>query len=249
MIRILRLICVAALLTGCVTESTGGSKPAPPGEQLRAHLDLARGYLEKRDWNRAREPLERALQIDPRSAEAHTLMAVLYQAQKEPDRAEQYYRQALRYDPSNAMALNNYGSFLYSRGRFEEALGPLRRLVENPDYRERAQAYENLGFAELRVGNEERAGVAFERALSFGSVLPRSGMELARLAFESGDYSAARTYYDMYRGRARRTPANLCLGLRLARVAGDENQQASHEIALRNLFPDSAEAKRCIQEG
>lgn len=248
MIRILALLGLMALVSGCVTE-TNARQPAAPEVQLQAQLDLARGYMEQRDWKRAKEPLDRALKIDSRSAEALTLMGVLYQAQNEPEIAEEHYRQALRYQPNYAMALNNYGSYLYAQGRFEEALAPLRTLVKDPDYRDRPQAYENLGFTELRVGNRQRAKDAFERALSFNTMMPRSGMELAQLEFADADYSAARRYFDLYRERAPRSAANLCLGLRLARVAGDENQRASYELALRNLFPDSAEAKRCIQEG
>lgn len=241
------LVCLA-LLGGCVTESTNEREPAPKDEQLQAHLDLARGYLERRDWNRARDPLKRALEIAPRSADAHVFMAVLHQAQDEPEHAEEWYRRALRYEPRHSMALNNYGSFLYSQGRYEEALRPLREVVKDTSYRGRAQAHENLGLAELKVGNVERAQAAFERALSFNTVQPRSALELAFLAFERGDIADAGGYYDIYRQRARQTPRSLCLGLRLARATGDTDQRASYEIALRNMFPDSAEAKRCMQE-
>jgi type IV pilus assembly protein PilF len=248
MSRVAWVLVAGLLLAGCVTESTSQRQPAPRSVQLSAHLDLARGYLEQRDWNRAREPLQRALDIDPRSAEAHTLMAVLHQAQNEPELAEQSYRQALRYEPRYALALNNYGSFLYARGRYEDALQPLRQVVRDSAYRGRPQAYENLGLAELMVGNTDRAREAFERALSFNTVQPRSGLELAHLAYADGDLASARRYYDMYRQRAQQTPRSLCLGLRLARRSGDTDQQASIEIALRNLFPESAEAKRCLQE-
>lgn len=240
-------LLLAAALSGCVTETTERT-PAPRSVQLQAHLDLARGYLENRDYNRAREPLERALEIDPRSAEAATLMAVLYQAQNEPELAERYYRQALRSDPDFSMALNNYGTFLYGRGRFEDALDPLRRLVEDPDYRERARAYQNLGLTELKVGNKDRAREAFERSLSFNAVLPASCLELAQLAYEDGAFADAGRYYDMFRERARQTPRSLCLGIELARQAGNHDQRASYEIALKNLYPDSAEARRCLKD-
>jgi type IV pilus assembly protein PilF len=244
----LALGCLS-LLTACVTETSGVMQPAPKDTRLQAHLDLARGYLEQRDWTRARDPLKRALDIEPRSAEAHTLMAVLYQGQNEPELAEEYYRRALRHDPDYAMALNNYGTFLYAEGRFEDALVPLRQLVRDTGYRGRAQAYENLGLTELRVGNRERAMQAFERALSFNTVLPRSSLELAQLSFEDGDYESAARYYDMFRTRARQTPGSLCLGIRLARLSGDRDQQASYEIALKNLYPNSAEATGCFDEG
>lgn len=242
------LLLLLGALTGCVTETTERA-PAPKDVQLQAHLDLARGYLENRDFNRAREPLERALDIDPRSAEAATLMGVLYQSQNEPELAERYYRQALRNDPSFAMALNNYGTFLYGRGRFEDALDPLRRLCQDPDYRDRARAYLSLGLTELKVGNEDRARSAFERSLSFNTVLPRSALELAFLDFQDGDYAEANRYYGMFRERARQSPRSLCLGIDLARQAGNDDQRASYEIALKNLYPDSTEARSCLKDG
>lgn len=247
-VRAATLLVLAWLLAGCVTTSTGGHQPASKQVQLQAQLDLARGYLEQRSWNRAQAPLQRAQEIDPRSAEAYALMGVMYQGLKEPERAEQAYQRALRYDPGHAMALNNYGSFLYAQGRYQEALQPLRALVEDPSYRERARAYENLGLTELQVGNDARARDAFERALSFNVVLPRSSLELARLAYGAGDYTAANQYYEMFRTRARQTPGSLCLGIQLARLAGNDNQVASYQIALKNLYPNSAEASRCLQE-
>lgn len=249
MIRLAWAVLGLAVVAGCVTTTSGGREPAAREIQLQAHLDLARGYLEQRSWNRAREPIERALQIDPRSAEAYTLMGVMYQGQNETALAEEAYRRALRNDPRHALALNNYGSFLYSQGRFEDALAPLRTLVRDPTYRERARAYESLGLTEQKVGNTDRAREAFQRALSFNVVLPRSSLELARIAFDQGDLPTAAQHYDMFRSTARQTPGSLCLGIRLARQAGDHDQAASYAMALKNLYPNSAEASRCIDEG
>ncbi|MFU8814231.1 MAG: type IV pilus biogenesis/stability protein PilW [Pseudomonadales bacterium] len=240
---------VLLLLAGCVTESTGGRVPAPKEVQLRAHLDLARGYLEQGDLARSRDPLERALQIDPRSPEALTLNGFFYQRQNEPELAERHYRRALQIDSRHALTLNNYGTFLFTQGRYDEALVLLRRLAQDPEYRERAQAFENLGLTELRVGNSAQAKSAFERALSFNGRLPRSHLELAQLAFAAGDHATADSHYEAFRSLARQTPASLCLGIRLAQAAGDDNSRASYEIALKNLHPDSAEAARCINEG
>jgi type IV pilus assembly protein PilF len=246
MIRFWVALCAVLLLAGCVTESSTGRTAAPKEVQLQAHLDLARGYLEQNDPARARDPLERALQIEPRSPEAHTLMGVFYQGQGEPDLAERHFRRALQIDAGHALALNNYGTFLYSQGRYKDALVPLRRLALDPEYRGRAQAFENLGLTELVVGNARPAREAFERALSFNPQLPRSNLELAQLAFEGGDYEAADRYYETFRARARQTPGSLCLGIRLASQAGAADRRASYEIALKNLFPDSAEAARCV---
>lgn len=246
MSRWIVLLGFCLLLAGCVTESTGGlPPPAPASERVQAHLDLARGYLAQGDWARARAPLEKALEIDPRSADALVLMAVLYQSEGEGPLAEEYYRRALRYNPSHAQALNNYGTFLYGQGRYADAVDPLRKLVQDPAYPARAQAYENLGMAELRVGNRDAGREAFLRSLSLNAGQPRANLELAALASEDGDLSAAERYYDAFRSQARQTPRSLCLGVSLARAGGDSDAAASYALALHNLYPDSPEARSC----
>ncbi len=241
------LVTVGLLvLSGCVTETTGGL-PAPLTQEKRvaAHLDLARGYLANVDYDRARGPLERALEIDPRSVRAHVLMAVLTQGEGESELAEQHYRLALRYDPKDSQALNNFGGFLYGQQRFSEALSPLRKLVKDTGYHARSQAYENLGLAEIKVGNVELAKQAFSRALMLNFAQPRSSLELADMAYADGELVAARDFYDSFRVRARQHPRSLCLGMKLGQALGDSDQLASYTLALQNLFPDSSEAQRC----
>ena len=209
---VVAIVMLAMGLAGCVTETTGGGpEPAAAAQRLQAHLDLARGYLEKRDYTRARPPLTRALEVDPRSVEALVLMAVLNEAENDSDLAEQHYRSALRIDAANSQALNNYGSFLYGQGRYAEAAEHLRRLVKNSDYRARSQAYENLGMAELRLGDRAAAMEAFNRALLLNANQARSSLELASMAYVDGDYALAQQRYDGFRRSARQTPRSLCL--------------------------------------
>ncbi len=240
------LIFSVLLITGCVTESTGGMPgPAPDSERVRAQLDLARAYLENRHFERARLPLNKALAVDPRSVEAHILLAIVYEAESDSVLAEEHYKLALRYDAGNSQALNNYGSFLYGRERYREAVEVLRKLVLDADYRARSQAYENLGLAELKIGETERAKEAFLRSLRLKFSQPRSSLELADIAYAEGDFATARDFYDGFRTQARQTPRTLCLGMKLAQTDHNTDEMASYALALNNLFPESAEAKNC----
>ncbi len=239
------LVCLS-VLTGCVTTSTGGlPPPADRATRLAAYLELARGYLEKRDFDRARAPLNRALEIDRRSVDAHVLKAWLSESENDVELAEKHYRIALRYDSNHAQALNNYASFLYGQQRFSEALPPLRKLVRNTEYHARSQAYENLGLAELKAGDPEFAKDAFSRALMLNFAQARSSLELADLAYADGEYEVAGEYYDGFRQRAAQTPRSLCLGMKLGQALGDSDQLASYALALHNLYPNSSEATRC----
>ena len=226
---------------GCVTESSGGlPPPAPPEERVRAQLDLARGYLEQRDFGRARIALERALEIDAKHVEAHVLIAVLFHAENEYELAETHYKTALRLEPRNAQALNNYGTFLYSQGRYEDAIVPLSKLVRDTGYRARSQAFENLGFAHSQAGNLDAAEAAFTRALELNFRQPRSSLELAEMAYAKGDLKSAARRLAEFKTLSRQNAKSLCLGLKIATAEGDADQVASNGLALKNLFPDQA---------
>ncbi|MEM8769785.1 MAG: type IV pilus biogenesis/stability protein PilW [Pseudomonadota bacterium] len=235
------------LLGGCVTESTGGlPDPAPEADRVQAQLDLARGYLEQGNIERARTSLNKALEIDSRSVEAHTLFGVLYSAESEWGVAERHFRTALELDSRDAMALNNYGSFLYARERYDEAVGYLRTLVQNTDYRARSQAYENLGLAELKIDERDAARESFNRALQLSFSQPQSSIELAQLAYEDGDIVSAAQYYDTFRSQAPQTARSLCLGMKISQEQGNSDQMASYALALNNLFPSAPETSQCI---
>ena len=246
--RVFIALCGAVVLSlgGCVSSQSGGlPAPAPKAERIQAYLELARGHLAENNLDRAATPLERAIALDPESTEAHVLMAVLSESRGEEALAERSYQTALRLNSKDAQALNNYGGFLLRQGRQEEALEHLRDAVKDPSYVRRAVAYENLGVAELTAGNREAAKLAFARAVSLDGDLSRANLELASLEFEDGNLPLANDFYERYRSNARQTPKSLCLGIQLARALGDRDRLASFTIALKNLYPRSAEAQQC----
>lgn len=235
-------VFISVLVGACVTESSGGIPgPAPKDERVRAQLELARGYMEKRDWARAKVPLFKALEIDNTSVEGHVLSGVLLQAENEPELAEAHFSKALTISPDDPQALNNYGSFLYARARYEDALVPLQRLVENPNYRARPQVYESLGLAFLQLEQLEKAQSSFNRALELNFRLARANLELAALLFDQGDLKQANEHFFLYNRVAKPTARSTCLGLKLAIAAKDENQEARYRLSLNNLFQDQAE--------
>jgi len=96
-----------------------------------AHVGLADSYVLLGNWGlvrprdtypKARAAAERALQIDPHLAEAHTSLAVTHERyDHDATAAEREYRRAIDLKPSYATAHHRYGVFLATRSRFEEA--------------------------------------------------------------------------------------------------------------------------------
>ena len=241
------LITLVMLSTvGCITTRTGPlPEPGSSSERLQAQLDLARGYLSSGEFSRAREPLNRALELDRTSIDALLLMAVLHNNEGEPGLAEKSYLRALRIEPKNAQALTNYGSFLLNYGRYEDALKPLRKAVEDPEYYLRSQSYEYLGLAEKAAGNNAAAKAAFQRAVGLNREQARSALELAEYELLEGKVPEAQELYDQFRRYAKQNARSLCFGIQLAQAGANEDSLASYRLALKNLFPNSREAHRC----
>jgi len=228
-------------VSGCVTEISGGlPPPASKDKRVQAQLDLARGYLEQREIARAKPALAKALEIDPRHVEAHVLSAVILHSENEYELAEHHYKLALRLEPENAQALNNYGSFLYARKRYNEAIVPLKKLTADTSYYGRAQAFESLGLAQLQTGNADEAQVLFTRALELNFRQARSTLELADMAYLRGDLVVAAGRLLEYKTMARQNARSLCLGFKVATAQDNKDLASSNKLALKNLFPSQA---------
>lgn len=81
---------------GIATEAPTRPQPGPP-RSARQYYDRARGYADRRDWERARDDLLRAIEIEDDFVDALLLIGRVYREMNDPDRSLQYYQRATRY--------------------------------------------------------------------------------------------------------------------------------------------------------
>jgi len=92
-----------------------------------AHTDWAATvFWYDRNWSAAEEQYKRALQLNPRSVDAHIFYAHLLSNTGRHDEALSEIRRARELDPVNPFVGSLEGQFLLHAGRFDEALNKLK---------------------------------------------------------------------------------------------------------------------------
>lgn len=244
-------VLCAVVLVGCqtTTPQNGGD----PEQAARTRTAIAAEYIKRGDLDAAKQHLQRALQTDPRSAEANNMMAILLQSEGSPKNmqlAEQYYRKAIHLKDDYAQAHNNYGVYLTLLKRYPEAIRQFDIAGTTLGYEGRAAALENLGRAALRMDDTARAQQAFEGAIKADNTVIISRLELAEIFLGQGRVREASSLYDSYLKLLGRTPQSaqsLWLGMRLARLQQQNSRVQAYAQELAKRYPDSAENQRYQQ--
>ena len=91
------MLLAASVLAGCVT--TGNVDPMKTGKgrdaARDAYVQLAIGYMQEGQTERAKVPLRQALELDPKDADAHAALALVFQIEMEPKLADSHFRKAM----------------------------------------------------------------------------------------------------------------------------------------------------------
>ena len=235
------------VLVGCVSTD---QRVAPVNQQEVASraIELGVAYLRQGDYNRAKDNLMKALEIDQDSARAHNTLAIVFQQEREFELAERYFLRAISLDPALIAARNNYGAFLYARARPEEAVTQLQIATEDRFYERRAQAFENLGVAYLALADQALALAAFERAAALNARLPRTLLELADLNFQQQNSSRARDYFLRHKALATDSARSLYLCTQIYTIFLAVRERDRCSADLMRIFPTS-EGARALRKG
>jgi len=102
-----------------------------------AYVGLAESYISYQDSfvgappseirPKATAAVQKAIELDPELAEAHALLAEMYQKQWRWAQSEAEYKRALELEPNDASSHRGYANWLACQGRTDEALGWVER--------------------------------------------------------------------------------------------------------------------------
>lgn len=251
-VALLSLLLLSACSSNQVPEFGGGDNIGEMGERHSespgdVYVRLAVEYMKHQRYSPALQNARLAVDKDESNANAHNVLALLYDQLGELELANSHFRRALSLEPKNSYYRNAYGFHLCKRKQFRAADTEFQLALRNPLYDSPEVALNNAGVCAQRDGRLEQAADYFTRALQRDPRLPAALLEMAQISFDQGKQAVAANYLRRYHEIGPQTSRSLWLGIRIARAMGDGASMASFELRLRSDFPDSEEY-RLLQE-
>jgi type IV pilus assembly protein PilF len=237
----------AALTMTLFLAACGGDKgvksdgpQASPGD---LYVQIAAEYYRLGEVEPALKNAQKALEEDPNNAQAHNVIATIYQQLRQPELAEQHFRTALGLAPNDPYLLMAWGNFLCDRGDYAGAAAQYQQALANPLFNAPWMAETRAGICGRRAGQTASAEQALRRALSANPGYAPALIEMAELEHAQGRNPSAKSYLERYLAAGGRGPKALLLGVRIERALGARPAASRYEKLLRENYPDAPEVQ------
>ena len=134
------------------------------GDYSEAYNNRGVAYDDLRQYERAIQDYNKAIQLDPNNAEAYNNRGNAYaKGLKQYERAIQDYNKAIQLNPNDERAYNNRGISYRNLKQYERAIQDYDKAIQlNPNL---YQAYNNRGNAYGNLGQYERAIQDYNKAI------------------------------------------------------------------------------------
>lgn len=247
------LTATTMVLGGCITQTTKGRTKSKenPAEAAEINVDLGRSYLRKGDFQAAQLKLEKAVELDPNNAAAHSTLGLVYEALDDAEAAEKQYKRAVSIAPDNPDALNSLAVFLCrNESTRVEALRTFDRAIAVPRskyYSNKAMLNTNAGHCANKTEDFTKAEEYLRTALTYDSNYSAALFELADVAYQRKNFLQARAFLQRYNSVASVSPKFLWLTFRVETQMGDLKAADKAARTLRNDFPESVETRRLLE--
>ncbi len=228
-------------LTSCAThEETKNIE----GNAADIYLQLGVRYLNLNKLEIAKENLQRAIQLDNKNAQAYNAMAFLDEKLNKIDEARSHYQTAIALMPDDLGIKNNYGRFLCEQGEAEKGMTLLNAATSDGLNERPWLAMTNLGRCYMQLARYQEAEAYFMQALQLNNDYAPALLEMQKVNYHQGNFSAAKVYLQRYTQVAEATPESLLIAVQIEGASGNAGMAKHYQTLLLTKFPLSAEARR-----
>ena len=204
---------------------------------------LAQEYIRDGHYEVALDRLQRAVKLDPLSADAYTMLGLLYEKINRPEQAEANYAKSAKLAPNKGDILNNYGAWLCRSGHPVEADALFRSALNDPFYKTPAVAIGNAATCALKAGKPELAEAYYRQILTVDAANALALQEMATLSYQRADYMRARAFMERLLATGNTSPDMLDLAARIEDKLGDSDGARGYRSRIASEFPQYVPAK------
>ena len=244
--KVLSLLA-AALLAGCVSQSSVETRPVQDGRRAEIHTSLASQYYQRGNFVVALDETRLAIKEDPTFYPALNVRALIFMELREDVQARASFEQALALAPRDPDVLNNFGWFLCLRGEPARAMEYFARVQGDTLYTTPEKAFLNAGLCARMMGNNREAEAFLRRAVVFKPDLAGALYSLSEILFEKGTFKESENYLMRYMRLGEPTLSALVLGVKLGRAQGEKAAADSMMQQLRRRFPDAPQTLELLK--
>jgi tetratricopeptide (TPR) repeat protein len=234
-----------ARIAGCTDVVARGGQETKRN-QITAYINRGGAYRAKGDFDRALADLDKAVQLDPRSALALMERASIYHAKGELDRAIADYDAAIAARPKSAAAFYGRGEAYRAKNDLDRAIADYDRALQLD--KNSAAAHAGRAEAHRGKGDFDKALADFEEAMKLDPKSASLHVDRGTVYQIKGDLDQAITNYDE---AIELDPKYATAFLERAKAYRDkhdlERARQNLEAAL-NLDPQLASAKEALDE-
>ncbi len=241
------LICVMSVLTFArnkvwedeITLCTDIIKKSP--NKARPYVNRGKEYILMGEIKKAREDIERALELDPDNPQALNDYGIILYKQSSFDEGIKYFYKAAGLEHWNFKFYYNLGNALYEQGRYEEAFKQYD-YIRGYISRDNAAVHNLMGKAASRKGDYDVALKNLNKALELDPELADAHFNFGKL-LQSQDKSeeAIEHYMDAIRIDPKMAEAYSNCGAAYYMIGKPEDAKKYLTLALQ-INPDYAEA-------
>ena len=236
---------VIFLVAGCITSTTTSTASFEKTDEAAIqNYTLGAKYYQNGSYEIARQRLERALELDPKMAEAHYTLALTHEQLGNPQRATEHYKQAVRVDPKSYDARNPYAVFLCRQRRFDDAVKQFERALKIPSHDTSHVIYTNAGACMTQKPDFEQAELYFRSALKERPKHGEALIQMAALQFKKKECLQSRAFLQRFLANNTTSPGVLYLGVQVEECLENNRAETDYMNQLLSEFPDSPEARR-----
>lgn len=248
-IRTVAVLAALLALTGCISTETSTRRAAPSEDAADTNYQLGAQYYRNGNYDLARARLERAVELDSRNANAHSLLALTLVQLGNHRLANESFSKAARLAPNNKDVRNSYAVYLCQQRQYDDALEQFDHAI---GIRENDSAWIEMTNAGVCVAQKPDLAEAenyFRSALGLRSTYGEALIQMAALKHRTEDDLTARAFLQRFLAANPSSAPVLYLAVQIETVLGDDRAATDYMNELLREFPESAEARLMLQQG